>query len=411
MASTPNTVATLNGLFKEVYADKVKQLIPDGVILLNELPFLPKEKHLGNQFHQPVILAQEHGFSYGGTDGTAFALGDAIAGQVKDAVVQGYEFVLRTQISYGAVSRSMNSAAAFESATKLVVANMLRSFSKRMEIMLMYGNKGLGTVLTNSNPDIVLSAASFAPGIWSGGVNMRVEIKDSTGATSRVVAPITAVNLETRTLTLGTAISGSIASVVATDIIWHQGAYGNEFNGLEAVISLASGNLYGISVTAFDLWKGVTYSAGSTDLSFSTIQRALALAVAKGLDSEVMCLVNPKTWANLMTDQASLRNYDYSYDSKKEEKGSQSITFYSQNGKIEIKPSIYCKEGHAFLLPREEIMRVGSTEITFKRPGFGDEFFRELDSNAGYELRAYSDQSLFVSCPAKCVLINNIVNS
>jgi hypothetical protein len=50
--STPNnTVGNLNGLFKEVYADKLKELIPDGVKLLNMIKFMAKDKQPGNLYH------------------------------------------------------------------------------------------------------------------------------------------------------------------------------------------------------------------------------------------------------------------------------------------------------------------------------------------------------------------------
>jgi hypothetical protein len=87
MAATPNTVATLNGLFKTVYGDSVENLIPDGTMLLNMVPMIPAAQRLGKDFRFPVIVAQEHGFSYGGTEGLAFDLADPIAGQVREAVV------------------------------------------------------------------------------------------------------------------------------------------------------------------------------------------------------------------------------------------------------------------------------------------------------------------------------------
>jgi len=50
--STPdNTVGNLNGMFKEVYADKLQDLLPDGVILLKEIKFNGKDKQPGNLFH------------------------------------------------------------------------------------------------------------------------------------------------------------------------------------------------------------------------------------------------------------------------------------------------------------------------------------------------------------------------
>lgn len=50
--STPNnTVGNLNGLFKESYADKLDNLIPDQVKLLNMIKFMSKDKQPGNLYH------------------------------------------------------------------------------------------------------------------------------------------------------------------------------------------------------------------------------------------------------------------------------------------------------------------------------------------------------------------------
>lgn len=56
--STTNVAANLNGLFKETYESKLKDLIPDGVKLLNSIKFMEKSKQPGNQFHSPVILGK-----------------------------------------------------------------------------------------------------------------------------------------------------------------------------------------------------------------------------------------------------------------------------------------------------------------------------------------------------------------
>lgn len=51
-----NTVTTLNGLFQNVYGDKLKNLIPEGTKLLNKIPFGEREKSLGSFYVQSVIL-------------------------------------------------------------------------------------------------------------------------------------------------------------------------------------------------------------------------------------------------------------------------------------------------------------------------------------------------------------------
>jgi len=48
--NTP-AAGTLNGFFKESYADKLAELIPDGVKVLNKIKFMAKEKQPGNLYH------------------------------------------------------------------------------------------------------------------------------------------------------------------------------------------------------------------------------------------------------------------------------------------------------------------------------------------------------------------------
>lgn len=404
-----NTVSSLNGLFKEVYADKLENLIPDGVKLMPRIGFSQKEK-LGNFYHQPVVLGLEHGVTFNDGDGSAFSLGGAVAGQIKDATIRGSEMVLQSTLSYGAASRAVGGGAkAFMDATKFLVANMVRSLSKKLEIEMLYGQVGYGVVAaaTDAPNTITISTAEFAAGIWAGAENMPIEIRSADGLTSRGVFIITKVDIENKLLTLASAPVA--AGVVATDIVWHKGAFGKEFAGAHKILTNNS-TLFGIDASVFSLWHGNTVSAGSGQLSFAKINSSVARGVEKGLDSDLLVLVNPRTWANLLSDQAALRRYDSSYSPSEHEVGAKSLKFYAQNGMLEIVPSIYVKEGYCYMLCLDELMRIGSTDVTFRRPSQGDEFFRDLETQAGYELRAYTDQALFASAPGKMILINNIVN-
>lgn len=407
MASANTFSDSLNANFKETYADKIENLIPDHVKLLNKIPFMGKDKMPGNLYHQPVILGLEHGVTFASSDDDAFNLNAPVAGQIKDAQVRGNPVVLRSVLGYVSASRAAQGGnKAFVDATKFLVQNMIRSISKKLEIEMLYGQMGYGTVASVASNVITITTAEWASGIWAGGEGMPIEIRDTTGATSRGECSITSVDLDNRTITVNALPAGT----TATDVIWHKGAYGNEFAGLHKIIT-NTGTLFNISASTYALWKGNTYGAGSADLTLAKLEKAVARAVEKGLEGDVVVLVNPKTWANLINEQAALRKYDQSYDPKVMENGARSIKFYAQNGVIEIEPSTYVKEGYAYLLAMDELMRVGSTDVTFKRPGKEGEFFRELENSAGYELRCYSDQALFCSAPGKLVLINAIVNT
>lgn len=402
-----NTFAdTLNGLFKERYADKLKDLIPEGLKLYKMIEFLPKEKTLGNLYHQPVILGQEQGITFASATDDAFNLNAPVAGQIKDAQVQGNPVVLRSVLGYVAASRAATGGAAFMDATKYLVANMLRSITKKLEICMFYGQSGLGTVASTSGNVITITTAEFAAGIWAGAENMPIEIRDVTGATSRGNCNIVGVALSTRAITVDLLPAG----VVATDVIWFKGAYGNEMAGAYKIITNA-GTLFNISAATYSLWSGNSYSAGSAALSLAKIENGIALAVAKGLDEDVSVFVNPKGWADLLTEQAALRRYDGSYSTSELKNGSKSLQFYGQNGMVSIEPSIYVKEGYAFILCLREFAKVGSTDVTFQRPGMEGKFFRELENSAGVELRAMSDLALFCAAPGKNTLITGVVNS
>lgn len=401
------TIGTLNGLFKESYADKLENLIPDGVKLLNKIHFMSKDKMPGNLYHQPVILGLEHGVTFAGATEDAFNLNAPVAGQIKDAQVQGNPLVLRSLLGYVAASRAaLGGEKAFMDATKFLVANMLRSVAKKLEIELLYGQVGYGTVGSVSGNTITITLAEWAPGIWAGGENMPIEIRDTTGATSRGEYVIASVDMDNNAITLTSAPSG----VIATDVIWHKGAYGNEFAGIHKILT-NTGTLFNISATTFSLWKGNSFSCSNAALTFNKLQLALTRAIAKGLDGKVFVLVNPKAWANMLNDQAALRMYDQSYSPVQMQNGGKSLLFHGQTGAMEIEPSIYVKEGYAYMLAMEEWSRVGSTDMTFRRPGQGDQFFRDLENSAAYELRLYTDQCVFCAAPGKNVLLTNITNA
>lgn len=411
-----NNLTTLNGLFKEVYAERINEIIPDGVKLLKDIPFVSKDKQNGSLYHQPVVLGLEHGVTFS-TGGDAFTLNDAVAGTVKDAQVQGTQMVLRSVLSYAAASRSVGSdKKAFEDGTKFLVGNMLRSMARKLEIELFYGQVGYGKASAQSSAVVTVSTAEWAPGVWAGAEGMIVDFIADDDGSSLCVAPITSVDMSARTLTLGTATSGSHGAIQTeisspgTVSIYAKGAYGNEFAGIHKILTNTS-TLFNISATTYNLWKGVEHDCGSAALSFDKLISGVAKAVEKGLDSEIKVHVNPRTWSNLMSDLSALRQYDGSYNSKELAQGAQSLKFHGQNGVIEIVPNIYVKEGYAYGLVMDELLRVGSSDITFKRPGQGDEFFRDLESAAGYELRCYTDQAVFCSAPGKMILFKSIVNA
>lgn len=346
--------------------------------------------------------------TYAASSDDAFALNDAVAGVIANAQLRGSALVLRSVMGYKAASSaSSQGLRAFESATKFLVGNMLRSITKKLEVEILYGQVGIGVAasVTGAGPYVVtISQAEWADGIWSGGEGMPLEWA-ATGLAGPVLGTgsITAIDLDARTLTV--TLSTGIAPV-ATDVLFPKGAFGNEFAGIHKILT-NTGSLFGISAATYNLWKGNSYNASGA-LSFNKLQDAIALGVRKGLESDVKVFVNPLVWADLLNDQAALRSYDQSYSPSKAENGAKSITFHGQQGMIEIVPSIYVKIGYAYVLDIGCFAKVGSSDVTFKRPGKEGEFFLDLPSHHGYEIRVYCDMAVFCDKPGHQVLITGI---
>lgn len=404
MAST-NTVDTLNGNFKKVYTERgLNHIIPTSVKILPLIDFVPSEKMGGLNYNVPVVLQNEHGVTYGGDEGTAFSLATPISGTIKEATVKGNEIVLRSFLSYGAASRAEKSEGAFVRSTKHLVENMMTSVSKKLEAETLYGQVGLARVSSVLGNVITILDAEYASGLWTGAEGMSIALTSdaSLGAPDRGTANVVSVDIENKTVTVDAIPAG----VVANDYIFENGALSKEFAGIHKILT-NTGNLFGIDATQYSLWKSTEYSVGGA-LSYDKINEGLAAAAGKGLDEDVQLFVSPASWAKLASDQAAFRRYDSSYKSEEAKQGFESIKFYAQNGMVEIIPHTFIKEGFAYALVLDEFEKVGSTDVTFKTPGKGDEFFKQLENAAGFELRCYADWAIFCHKPNKQLLFKDI---
>lgn len=407
-------VGTLNGLYKEQYADKVKDLVPDHTKMVQAIPFGKSDK-LGANYNEPVILGLEGGITYGGSEGDAFALNDVISFPMRSATIKGHEMVLRSGMSIGAISRSINTGA-IERAMDLLLGNMLKSVYHRLEIQICYGQSGLGTVgsLTGTT-QINVDESEWAAGIWNGTTKSKIQIFDASLSTLRGTFTIAGYSLKDRAVT--TSEDLVVAGVIATDVIFFQGAYEaavgpKEFKGIHSIATERT-NLFGIPNANEPLFQGSIVDVGASAvapavLSFEKIEDGISAMVEKGLgEEEVSCYVNPKSWKNLLTEQDAKRVFDSSYK-KEAEAGHTSLKFYGQNGIIKVISSTFVKEGFAYLCVEKDLRRVGSSDVDFKLPGRSDEYFKLMENHNGVEIRCYTDQALFTARPSSLTVLQFI---
>ena len=445
-----NRVVRLNGLFKEIYSDNLENLLPKGLKLQKDIPFLEKSKSPGGQYNQPVLTKHEHGFTYANSSSGAFLLNDAVPGETANAQVLGTQMMLRSVIDYEVAARaSSGGKRAFRRALDIVVENMFASTRKRMEIDYFYGRRPLievaGSVDDGDTCTITSTERGWAPGIWAGmeGAQLHhfnnavvadagtavdnVQTVPNTGVNILAV-DLNEVNVADKTIQVSgadthDAIQHNLADEVSEWVTFAgamgaaaaaPSADGNVFAGMEEIMNPQGSTLFGIPTASNSLWQGnvksvTTGGAGArvqARLGFADVANEIATASAKGLDENLILYLNPLIWTDLILQEEDNITYDRQHAGYTI--GADSVQFRTANGVVEIKPSNYVKIGHGFMFAPKLWKRIGATDLTFRLPDRGDEFFLHLPDNAGYELRNYVSHCLFTKAPAKSILFTDI---
>ena len=418
VASAFETQTTLTGLFKDVYEDAIVNLVPESSILQKRIKFVENDKREGRILHQPVLLALPSGLTFGVG---AVALNDPIASTMGDAQISGAGMTLADRITYDVAAKAASGGVrAFVEATELIVDALTQSMSKFVEIELMWGSSAKGTLGQSSvntgsgtTGSFTIDLAEWSAAIWGGLENMSIDVYNAGSLVNTNAAiTITAINATTRVISYSGNASDvtAIAALSSTALqLYPYLAYGNEMAGYYNILS-NTGTLFNINAGTYALWQSNTFSFGSSAANFGKIQSMVALATARGLMEDVCVFLNPTTFSNVVTSQSGARRYDSSYKNKEMENGTQSLSFWGPNGKIELVSHIFMKSGYCFTLPLKRCQRTGATDVTFTLPGMPGEFFLQLQGYTAYELRCYTLQAAFLNSPYKAVLGTDIVN-
>ena len=432
-----NQQSTLVGLFKEVYGSDIVEAWSFMAKIAKKVKFVSQELQPGNYYNQPVDVLFEQGISAAAAGTTAGASGGPVffsptAGMMQNAQLAGAQLIGRSQVSYEAIARSANSKAAFKSATQHIVRRLSQAILKRLEIQLLHGATNIGVVSSAAAETgssgayftvITVTDASWSTGIWAGMVGAYVDVFQSggtaraanninTGVTSGTTGwcRVSAVDTAAKTVTIN---YGTSMTVGANDVlVFANGAttlatnQANEMLGLDYITNLtaSSGTVQNIATGTYDLWRGNQYSSSTGVLSFAKLLEAAGLAASYGLMDELVAVISPRAFEVLNSDVAALRQYDVSYSPAKAENGASKLVFNGQTGSIEVMSHPFQKDGLAHLFCPNEALRVGSSDVGFiTRQGSEDKLILESSTAAASEMRAYSNQALFISQPRHTV--------
>lgn len=408
MAQT-STVATLEGLYKKVYPQKGPIVgLPEFSILQDLIPF-QDSKLTGKSYNVPIVVSDEHGFSYGEADET-MTLNTEIAATLKEISVTGFQICGAASINYDAAARSMTNEAAFMDGAHLVIKNLMDSHSKKLEASLLYGRCGIGIVSSLNSQDIIVTAASWSDGLMMSLIGAKLDVYAANSTLRRGDLTVTAVDPANYTIT----VTGTTTNIVATDVIFFDGAVGTtmgtndkECAGLHYIMS-NTGSLFGVDAAAYPAWKAQSYSCGSAPLTMTKVLSGAALANSRGgLQEESVLLVHPSSWNNLNSDQSALVVQDPK--NSKSENGFGEIVYRGVSGKIRVISHPAVRRGNAYLFAPKNAKRVGACDITNKRPGGSENIFFESQTLSAHIIRSYSNQAIFLEKPAATCLFTNII--
>ena len=170
----------LNALFKEVYRDKVENLVPEGIQLLRDVPFSEHEK-VGESLQVPVRLTDEGNFTFTNDSISAVALNDTDAARYVSASIKPTTVVLRAQISYAQAAKALSKKQSVETGTEQIFKSLKLSMDRKLEDAFFNGSqditdndgnvtgstmKGLDQLLTTTTGNLFGIATNDASGRW-----------------------------------------------------------------------------------------------------------------------------------------------------------------------------------------------------------------------------------------------------
>lgn len=418
--SGADTFQTMTALFKETYADGIKDIMPDLCKIQKSTDFFDKKiEEAGLHYNQPVTTQHPQGWTFWPGGGGAADLNAARAGKSQNAQITANNMLLRDVIDYETAGRAVRGKTAFVDATSFVVERMGEASRYELESNTLYGQVGLGKVKAGTavGLTITIDDAEWAGGLWINMAGAPIDFWSlAVGGVYKGTANIVTVDPDLQTVTFDTDVSQFATAVAAGDVLFRSGkkniATGafNEGAGIHAIVT-NTGVLFNINAAQVPLWKGTSQSANNDNVSYDVVQRLLARASIKGAGKNSTIYMNVFGWNNLASTEVGYRRYDQTYSSKKIVTGSEEIEFHGQTGVVKIVPHTMVKAGYAYLVTgKADYRRIGATDWTFRMPG-SDVMLRDLPDNAAYEIRLFTNQVLFCECPGRSGSINLIVNS
>lgn len=317
------------------------------------------------------------------------SLPTANAANYQGASITSKKVYATCEIEREAIKASANNEGAFVQATKETVQKTVESYMRNAS-RILFGNgsgvlgvgNGAGSNITGNGstatPYLVqvadTQANPFVIANWEEKdfVNIvtgnNVAAKNTGGTAEATLLEIVAVNTTTRVISLvGTstrlaALAAGPSPFAATDAIAMQGSYGNDPVGLDGVVNVSSGSLYGITVQR--RWQSYLSDAGGAGIT-TDMMNGVMLNIEK-LFGKVpnMIVTSYAQFQNILALLEDQKRYPLPNRNLKGAMSFEGVEFMSTRGPVGIFCDRFCPDKRIYFL-NDDFIEV------HHRPGFG----------------------------------------
>jgi hypothetical protein len=424
----PSNFTSLVGSFKIKYQEgKLKDFRLNVCPILDSVPFRKAATGTSIEMDIPVALTQHSGntFQAAGANSVPNAPVPAV---VLAAKVTNQEIVGALDVPFGVLQALSNGdVVSYLNPTLLRVFELEKSVRRDQEITHLHGNTGIGQVSALSavtafgaifQRTITISGATWASGIWKfmegspydayslaqAGTKRNTAVMTlGAGGVAGVLAQ-TAVSPSTKQIVL-TGATADLSAIAVNDFLFRANANGVEGLGLKFIFSNTTATLFNIPALQYSGWQASQVAVNGQPLTFVKLASGVAEAVSGALASELEVQTSPKSFANLLTDQAGLRRYAAKPSAF--ENGAEGVTFYSEAGKIAVISNPFVMEGDTFGYPKDTLMRIGTTEPTDTMGGLRLEVVNPSATSVRFYF--FAAEQIFAQQLAACIYWSGIV--
>lgn len=444
MASTTETLAALEGDIKVVYGQDLIQVLPDSAPCQAKWPLSQSAEFpmVGEYFSALIGLQFPWGFSFqgNGTENTDTnqTLGEALAGQTKPAQIYPCMTVLTDNLSYFILDRApkSNSTQAVLSALTYTGKQMAIIMRNVLELQILHGRQGIGNVsaaTTGGGPYVVsLDPNSTSPGILSLLIGARLQFMQSDNTSARTAnstsnyLTVSAVDFVSSTTVYTVTVTATgttnIAAVTTTDLMYIAGTRGinvassdtnvpqYEQIGLGYQLNATTGtDVFNIDKALYPGWVANKIGSIGT-FSPSILMQAAQKSLSRGGEmGNYTAICSPAQWAVLNSALATNETYNQQAPSfaMSKKTGTDEIIIKHGGITIEVMAHPLQKDGQFYVVPDDQVKRIGSVDLTFAIPGRGDgqeEYWYPLAGKSVMQRQCRADWQLaLLKPPSGCL--------